>query len=159
MILGWFWNFIIITVSWSFNKSVLFDGYSKVFDVSTVSAKCVLKILAISSLFTSKVCFLITSLELLIISPFSIRIILESLACWKSKASLIPKRFWIFRCLCIIEKTKFWISIKRNYQISLFLIFSNSISKFSSICFVFKFRALRNGFTKIPINMGFMITS
>ena len=78
-ILGLFWKFLIIAAAcWSFNKSVLFEGHSKIFDVSTISVKCLLKVLAISSLFTSKVFFLITSFELLVIFSFSIRIILES---------------------------------------------------------------------------------
>ena len=72
--------------------------------------------------------------------------------------TLIPKKFWISWCLFIIEITKFWIFINLNYQISLCLIFSNIILKFSSICFVFKFRALHKGSTKILVNIEFMIT-
>ena len=113
MILGWFWNFLIIAVSWSFSKSVLFEGHSKVFNVSTVSAKCLLKVLAISSFFTSKVSFLITLIELLIFPFFSknyLRINMSMLV-GKVGLTLIPKRFWIFWYLYFTKITKFWISI------------------------------------------------
>ena len=42
MILGWFWNFVMIAISYSFSNSLLFDGHEEVFNVSTVSAKCFL---------------------------------------------------------------------------------------------------------------------
>ena len=87
--LGWFWNFLIKTISWSFNNSVLLEGHSKVFNVSVVSAKCLSKVLAISPLFTSNVSFVMTSSELLVIFPFPIRIILElSWVCLMEKQSL-----------------------------------------------------------------------
>ena len=47
----------MILVSVSSVKPLLFEGYSKVLNFSTVSAKCLLNILAISSLFTNKVSF------------------------------------------------------------------------------------------------------
>ena len=110
MILGWFWNFLIIAVSWSFNKSVFFGGYSKMFNISTVFAKSLLKVLAISSFFTSKISFLITSFELLVIFSFSIGIILESpWACSLEKYGLhsFQKGFKFFWYLYVIEITKF----------------------------------------------------
>ena len=88
MILEWFWIFLIIAVIWSFNKSLLLEGHSKVFNVSMVSA-CLSKVIAISSFFTSKVSFLITSFELLVIFSFLVRIILESpWACLLEKQGL-----------------------------------------------------------------------
>ena len=99
---------------------------------------------------------------MLVIFPFSIIIILESpclsMLVGKVWFTLIPKRFWIFWCIYIAKITKLLISIRLYHQISLFLIFSNIILKFSSIWFVFKFRALHNDFTKILLNMRFMMS-
>ena len=78
IILQWFLNFLMILVSISSVKSSLFEGHSKVSNFSTVSAKCLLNVLAISSLFTNKVSFSTISFVFVVISSFSIRIILES---------------------------------------------------------------------------------
>ena len=67
----------MIAISCSFSKFSLFEGHLKVFNMSTVSAKSLLKVLAISLLFTSKVSLFVTSFELLVFVSFSIRIILE----------------------------------------------------------------------------------
>ena len=155
MMLGWFWNFLVTAVSWSLYKSALFEVHSKVLNVFTFSGKCLLKVLAISSLFTSKVYFSITSSELFVIFSFSKRIMLESpWTCLLEKYGLTHSRKALnFLMSIYYQRTKFWISIKLNNQISLFLIFSNTILKFSSICFVFNFRVLDNGFTN-----GFLST-
>lgn len=54
-------RFLMILVSISFFTSSLLEGHSKVFNFPTVSAQCSLKVLAISSLFNSKVSFSIFS--------------------------------------------------------------------------------------------------
>ena len=69
-------EFLMILVSISLVKSSLFEGHSKVPNFSTVSAKFLLNVLAIWSLFTNKVFFLI-SFAFVVISSFSKRIILE----------------------------------------------------------------------------------
>ena len=66
----------MLAISCLFSKSLLFEGHSKVFNVTTVSAKSFLMVLAVPSLFTSKVSFLIRfPFEVLVIFSFSIRII------------------------------------------------------------------------------------
>ena len=86
----------MILVSVSLVKSSLFEGHSKVFKFSTVSAECLLKVLAISSLVSNKVSFLTMSFVFMVISHFSIRIIIESpWACLLEKQGLqlSKKRF------------------------------------------------------------------
>lgn len=145
--LGFFWNFIMIAVSWTFSKSLLFEGHSKVFNISTVSAKYSLKVLAISSLFTNKVFRFGNFIWIVSNLSFLIRITMNILV-GKVGLTLISKSFWVFGYLCNIKITKFWISNELSYQILLSLIFHNIIFLSSAICFVFKLRALHNGFTK-----------
>ena len=68
----------MILVSASSVKCSLFDGHSKVFNFSSLFEKCLLNVLAISSLFTNKVSFSTISFVFVVISSFSSRIILES---------------------------------------------------------------------------------
>ena len=80
--------------------------------------------------------------------------VIMSMLVGKVGLTLIPKRFWIIWCHYIIRITKFWISLKLNYQSLLFLIFSNVILKLSSTCFAMKFIALYNDFTKFLSTWG-----
>ena len=88
----------MILVSVSSVKSLIFEGHSKVFNLSTVSAKCLLNVLAISSLFTEKVSFSTISFVFVVISSFSIRIILESpCTCLQEKEGLhLPQKGFDF---------------------------------------------------------------
>ena len=66
-----FLNFLMILVSVFLVKSSIFSGQSKVFNLSTVSAKFLLNVLGISSLFTYKVSFSTISFVFVVISSFS----------------------------------------------------------------------------------------
>ena len=70
-VFGWFLNFLMILVSVFLVKSSIFSGQSKVFNLSTVSAKFLLNVLGISSLFTYKVSFSTISFVFVVISSFS----------------------------------------------------------------------------------------
>ena len=65
-----------------------------VFNFSAVSGKWLLRVLAISSLFTSKVSFCTTSFLFVMILSFSIRIILESpeYVYLNNRANTYPKK-------------------------------------------------------------------
>ena len=98
----------MIVVSCSFSKSLLFEDHSRVFNVSTVFEKWILKVLAISSLSTSKTYFLITSL-----GPFG-NLDIEILA------SASASTFKYKRCLLH--------NINHVLSLSIYFIISNSIT-------------------------------
>ena len=71
-------NFLMTLISVSLVKTSLFESNSKLFNFSIVSAKRLLKFLAILSLFTNQVSFPTILFVSVVISYFSKRITLES---------------------------------------------------------------------------------